>query len=91
MRLIAHLQALRYDGFKFSNCCYSSSPVKVAMCARFSHYLNQLLTFNIIQNTRNQKQVSHHFLPNLTLAWLYQASLTMSGGGVIGRARVYFE
>ena len=35
--------------------CFSS-PMKAAMRIRFSHYLNKLLTFNIIQNTRNHQQ-----------------------------------
>ena len=52
--LIAYLQVLKYDGFKFFKCC--SLPMKAAMCIRFSHYLNQLLTFIIIHNTKIQQQ-----------------------------------
>jgi len=52
--LITHLQVQRYDGFKFLKCC--SSPMKAATRIRFSHYLNKFLTFNIIQDTRNQQQ-----------------------------------
>jgi len=54
MGLLAHLQVLRCNGFEFWKCC--SSLMKAVTCVRFSHYFNQLLTFNIIQSTRNQLQ-----------------------------------
>ena len=34
MGLVAHLQVLRWKGFKFSNCC--SSPMKAATCMVFT-------------------------------------------------------
>jgi len=94
--LITHLQALRYTydayyGFKFLKCC--SLPMNAAMGIRFSHYLKQLLTFNIIQNTRNQQQSFPPFYivfkPKFTAA--RQGSLIMGGVEGGGRARVYFK
>ena len=47
--------------------------MKAATCIRFSHYLKQLLTFNIIQSARNQQHffVSFEIVFYWGLLWLH--------------------
>jgi len=44
---IAHLQVLRNADFKYSKFC--SSPMVIAMHTKFSHIVQQCITFQIIQ------------------------------------------
>ena len=44
--LIAHLKVSRNAGFKYSECC--SLPMVVATRTKFSHVLQQFITFQII-------------------------------------------
>ena len=58
-------------------------------CIKYPHYLNHHLEYKRPATIFLSFLIA--LLPRFTLAPLYQAGLTMGGGGKAGQARVYFK